>query len=210
MKKIVGIFVSAVVMLSFCTPVYAAHSKKIDVLLNNSSISVEGEEIAKAGESYTLVNGAKVPYSINYAGTIYLPMRKVAELLNKDVEYSMETKTANITAKPGSELLPPITVYTELTYDVNGTPELNFVLYNLSDKDIESYSIMVYCYDKDWIPIIKKNTKSNFLYFGGDNILIKGNEIAEKYIMLEGLNGTEAYDLVVQEVIFTDGTAWYR
>jgi len=214
MKRMVRRFVVIVAVMSLLfTTVYASNSQKIEAMLNAINISVNDEKIAKSGDSYTLSNGTKVPYSINYAGTTYLPMRKVAELLNKDVEYISETKTANIVDKPGSELLPPMTVYTELSYDVNGTPLLEFVFYNLSGKDIKSFVLNTYCYDKDFIPVINKDDKGNSvsIFFEGSlGSLLKADESMEDYFLLDGFKGTELYDIVVEEVIFTDDSVWFN
>jgi len=52
--------------------------------------------VGKAGMNYTLPNGKQVPYSILYKGTTYLPMRKVAELVGKEVTWDQDTNTAGI------------------------------------------------------------------------------------------------------------------
>lgn len=207
MKKIAkGFVVSVAVMLLLFTTVYASNSQKIDAILNSINISVNGKQIAKSGESYTLSNGSKVPYSISYAGTTYLPMRKVAELLNKDVEYV--EGTANITDQAGAELLPPISVSSDLIYRVDGTPELNYTINNLSGKDITAYTLCVYCYDKDIVPVIDKTSKNNIHVFGEQSTLIHGNVSDEMCISLGGFKGTELYELVVVDVMFADGSKW--
>lgn len=49
------------------------------------------------------INGKKVDAdNILYNGTTYVPIRKVGELLDKNVEYVSKTKTAKITDKPNS------------------------------------------------------------------------------------------------------------
>ena len=207
MKKTVkGFIASVAVMLLLFTTVYASNSQKIDAILNSINIAVNGEEVAKSGENYTLSNGAKVPYSINYAGTTYLPMRKVAEMLNKDVEYA--NGTANIMDKEGVALLPPITVSSKLTYDAEGNPNLDCKIYNVDDKDIKSYKMIMYCYDKNLVPIIEKNKDNNILILGETDVLFKANSHVEKYITLEGFEGTQAYQVVVFSVTFTDGSVW--
>ncbi len=206
MKKIVkGFVASFAVMLLLITTVYASNSQKIDAILNSINIAVNGEQVAKSGESYSLSNGTKVPYSISYAGTTYLPMRKVAELLNKDVEYA--NGTADITNKAGAELLPPITVWTYLTYTSDGIPELDFIINNLSGKDITGYTICLYCYSKDSTPVINKETKNNMFVFGEDGTLIE-DASDEMYITLDNYKGTEHYGFEVVDVTFADGSTW--
>lgn len=81
---IIGILIGC--MLMTVTPVLAdSVLTKIDVVLNGINVQVEGQ-------------GVEVD-SILYNGTTYLPMRKVAELVGKDIEWKQETKTANIVEK---------------------------------------------------------------------------------------------------------------
>lgn len=208
MKKTKKMVVVSVVLMSLMFSTVYAYGVQQEALLNSINISVNGEKIAQLGESYTLSNGTKVPYSINYAGTTYLPMREVAKLLNKDVTYDKETRTANIVDKPGSELLPPLTASSRLIYDAEGTPELECIIYNLSDKDIKSYTFVMHCYDKNLVPVIEKNKNNNILVLGERDVEFKANESVEKFITLEGFEDTEIYQLVVDDVTFADGTVW--
>ena len=72
-------------------------SKKIDVVLNEIRINLEGVNVAQKGESYTLNNGAEVPYSILYEGTTYLPLRQIAEMTGKQIHWNGDTKTVVLT-----------------------------------------------------------------------------------------------------------------
>jgi hypothetical protein len=96
LKGYIAGVLSAMVILTTVN-VYAGNA--IDVVLNNINIAVNGTKVASKGEDYTLSNGSKVPYSIVYKGTTYLPMRKVAELAGKDVSWDNKTKTASINDK---------------------------------------------------------------------------------------------------------------
>ena len=58
---------------------------QINVIFNGINVQVDGSSVD--------VN------SILYNGTTYLPMRKVAELVGKDVDWNNDTKTANIIEK---------------------------------------------------------------------------------------------------------------
>ena len=71
-------------------------SRYIKVILNKVNIAVEGQVVEFAGFDYTLENGNEVPYSILYEGTTYLPIRKVSQLLGKDLVWDGVTQTANI------------------------------------------------------------------------------------------------------------------
>ncbi|HBB28302.1 MAG TPA: hypothetical protein DC000_03460 [Clostridiales bacterium] len=96
---ILGILIGSIVTASF-TPVIAdTISKTIEVLLNDVNIKVNDTTLAKQNEIFTLANGEKVPYSILYKGTTYLPIRKVAEAVGKEVTWNQETKTAGINDK---------------------------------------------------------------------------------------------------------------
>lgn len=75
--------------------------QNIEVTLNTVNLSVEGVQKAQIGESYILPNGEEVPYSISYKGTTYLPIRKAADLVNKDIVWDGNTSTINIKSKTG-------------------------------------------------------------------------------------------------------------
>lgn len=70
--------------------------ENINFSVNSLVINVDGEIVAKIGESYTVADGNKVPFSLLYKGTTYLPMRKMGELVDKEVAYNSETKIAEI------------------------------------------------------------------------------------------------------------------
>lgn len=94
MKKfIIGVLIGCMLMAS---PVLAdSLLTKIDVILNGVNVQLEGEDVE--------VN------SILYNGSTYLPIRKVAELVGKDIDWNQETMTANIVNKKEvSEELPYI------------------------------------------------------------------------------------------------------
>lgn len=68
----------------------------IEVLFNSVNLSVNGTISGKVGENHILDNGEEVPYSILYKGTTYLPIRKVSEVLNKEVAWDGDTSTVSI------------------------------------------------------------------------------------------------------------------
>lgn len=104
MKKFtIGILVGCLLMMT--TPVLAdSILQSIDVVLNGVNVQLEGQGVE--------VN------SILYNGTTYLPMRKVAELVGKDIEWHGDTMTANIIEKK----------------DVGEMMELDFKIYNEDDS----------------------------------------------------------------------------
>ncbi|GMQ57093.1 hypothetical protein AN1V17_14880 [Vallitalea sediminicola] len=102
MKKFKGFVVglSVGVLLCMSTMVFAEDIKEaINVMLNNVNISVNNEVVGKIGENYTLDNGNKVPNTISYKDTTYLPIRKISELLNKDIDWDQDSKTVCIMDK---------------------------------------------------------------------------------------------------------------
>lgn len=98
MKKHIKGFVLGLIVASLLmgTVFGAGFQETIEVLFNSINLYVDGTIAGKAGEDYTLTNGEKVPYSILYKGTTYLPIRKVSEILNKDLDWNGKTRTAGI------------------------------------------------------------------------------------------------------------------
>lgn len=83
----------AAIVLTISLPVLAA---SIDVIFNPLNIVINGAKAADKGENYTLANGNEVPFSIVYKGTTYLPLRKLAELMGKDIVLDSETDTVHL------------------------------------------------------------------------------------------------------------------
>lgn len=73
-----------------------AIADSIEALMNSVNIKLDGDEIASVNENYVLQNGAKVPYSILYEGTTYLPVRKISELLEVGIDWDNSTRTVII------------------------------------------------------------------------------------------------------------------
>ena len=84
MKRIQGFicgFLAAIVLL-ISLPALA---ETITATFNVINIKINGRLEVKAGESFTLPNGNKVPYTIVYNGTTYLPLREMVRLVGKDL-----------------------------------------------------------------------------------------------------------------------------
>lgn len=93
-----GILAGAVTVCSI-----PAIAKSIDAVMNSVNIRLDGEKVASIDESYELQNGAKVPYSILYEGTTYLPIRKVSELLDISIDWENESRTVLIESGKNDE-----------------------------------------------------------------------------------------------------------
>lgn len=98
MKRIQGFicgFLAAIVLL-VSVPALA---ETITTTFNVISIKINGEMVVKSGESFILANGNKVPYTIVYNGTTYLPLREMVRLVGKDLVFDGATSTADIVDK---------------------------------------------------------------------------------------------------------------
>lgn len=98
---VLGCLLTALIIL---TPVFSAGtSASITAMINSVSIMLDGNVVGHAGNNYVLSNGSSVPYSIVYKGTTYLPIRKVGELVNKEINYISESKTVVLGALPAAK-----------------------------------------------------------------------------------------------------------
>ena len=98
-KQFEGLLAGLMVMfiLMGALPVTAQSiMKTIQVAINEVNVSVNGITAGVTGENYILDNGTQVPNSILYNGTTYLPIRKVAEMLGKEVTWNGITRTVGI------------------------------------------------------------------------------------------------------------------
>lgn len=88
--------ISLTFLLIFGSAFAANGNSVLDVVLNNVNVMLDGQQVGTANTNYTLSNGDQVPFSILYNGTTYLPIRKISELLGKEVGYIAETKTITL------------------------------------------------------------------------------------------------------------------
>lgn len=97
-KTIKGFIIGVLTTTLLCsTFIYAAgNTQLIEALFNDVNIAVNNQTVGVIGENFALDNGNQVPYSILYKGTTYLPIRKVAELLNKEVTWDGNTRTVGL------------------------------------------------------------------------------------------------------------------
>ena len=89
-------FLAAVILL-ISVPVLA---ETIQAKFNVMNIKINGKLEVMAEENFTLANGNKVPYTIVYNGTTYLPLREMVRLVGKDLAFDGATSTADIVDKP--------------------------------------------------------------------------------------------------------------
>mgnify|MGYP000956184005 CR=1 FL=1 len=98
-KFLIGVLVGCLLMMT--TPVLA------DSILQSINVVMDSVEVQ--------VNGEKLDVNtILYNGSTYLPMRKVAEAVGKDVEWNSDTMTANIVSK--GDIMEEVIVYEEDGY----------------------------------------------------------------------------------------------
>ncbi|MDR0294426.1 MAG: copper amine oxidase N-terminal domain-containing protein [Oscillospiraceae bacterium] len=83
---------AAALILTVAAPALA---EPIEAAFNSINIYVNGARVAAKGEMF-VTGGNAVPFSINYQGTTYLPMKKLAQILGKEVSWDAETGTARI------------------------------------------------------------------------------------------------------------------
>lgn len=122
MKKfLIGFLVGCLLMMT--TPVLAdSILQSIDVVMNSVQVQVNGEKL----EANTIL----------YNGSTYLPMRKVAEAVGKDVEWNSEEKIANIVEKKAGDSIEGFVIVKKDNYNTpivaekNGTPyySINYTL----------------------------------------------------------------------------------
>lgn len=114
MKQMKGFFAGILVMMILLSALKVQGADvmtSISVYLNKANISVDGKVVGKANTEYALTDGSLVPFSITYKGTTYLPIRKVAELLGKDVYWDASTNTAGV--KEATSTTIPVTAPTQ-------------------------------------------------------------------------------------------------
>jgi hypothetical protein len=87
-------FISALILSFAFVPALASGLQDIEVALNSVNITLNGTKITNINEGYVREGTeGEIPQSINYQGTIYLPLRRISEILNVNVDYDNNTKT---------------------------------------------------------------------------------------------------------------------
>ena len=102
-KFLIGVLVGCLLMMT--TPVLAdSILQSIDVVFDSVQVQVDGEKL----DTNTIL----------YNGSTYLPMRKVAEAVGKDIEWEQETMTANIVEKKVGDVMETATNEIEI-FNIN-------------------------------------------------------------------------------------------
>lgn len=116
----------------------AVFADNIQALFNTANIAVDGKTAVKQGENYQLSDGSIVPFSINYKGTTYIPIRKVSELLGIGINYDNATKTVQITSNSNSAVVTPQKPAETTTTSSAVTSNTSYCVFNECNKDANS------------------------------------------------------------------------
>jgi hypothetical protein len=189
MKRFRDIFIGVLIgCMIMATPVLAdSILTKIDVVLNGVNVQLEGQDVQVD--------------SILYNGSTYLPMRKVVELVGKDIEWKQETMTANIIEKTdvkekeGDNVPNEANAIKELTYNEFISMFDKMVALNYVDDTAEpNLFIRHYIYNGD---LTFEELKT--LLHGQTNILLQS--FAEQ-IMEKEFNGIGNKDVDGYVILF--------
>lgn len=117
----------------------SGNTELIETVLNSVNVELNKQKVASAGENYVLSNGEEVPFSFVYKGTTYLPIRKVAEILNKEVIWIGETQTISLNDRLHEEIMDCVEGQTEVSnettkdevYDVTMGKLVKYIIQSL-------------------------------------------------------------------------------
>ncbi|MFH1297351.1 MAG: hypothetical protein ABIJ04_08785 [Bacteroidota bacterium] len=113
------------------------------------------------------------------------------------VEYAMKNE------------LPLCFVDVIVDYDTAGTPLLKLFSQNVTTKVIKTYTIEVYCYDRNNAPVHHRSKKTN-VYVGNSEYLTPS--LSDVYFpdiwVLDGYDNTSKVKVYLIMVHFWDGTDW--
>ncbi len=180
-QKFKGFVLGSVSTFIVCTaiiPTFAASLAKIDAYFNSVNIIINGKKVANMDENFKSPNGTEIPFSINYKDTVYLPMRKLGELYEKELLWNDITKTVDINDKdydpnagdvkavdmrtkisePGKGVSSTLTNQNHFFFQTNANDEIvvNWRAQNISGKKIKSYKLDFVIYDKTDKELLKK------------------------------------------------------
>ncbi|QAT43627.1 stalk domain-containing protein [Aminipila luticellarii] len=135
MKKQCKGFIMGFILACLLVIPTTALADNIQAQFNAANITVNGKDAVKLGENYQLSDGSIVPFSINYKGTTYIPIRKVSELLGIGIDYDNTTKTVQITTSSKGETgtQPAESENTSTSSAVTYTT--SYCVFNECDKD---------------------------------------------------------------------------
>lgn len=142
-KFYVAGFLSAIMLLTSINVFADGAQEMLGVVINKVNVAINGTIIGKEGTDYTLNNGEKVPYSIVYNGTTYLPVRKVAELVGKNVSWNGETNTVGINDNGFIEQSDNISkddsrIFSDINIEVTIRNQINKLTGEITKGDLKS------------------------------------------------------------------------
>ena len=173
-EKTKGFILGVILTVIVCNSILPALADSIEAFFNTINITINGEKVASIGDSYKLADGTELPYSINHKGTVYLPLRKIGELYDKDIGWDDSTKTAAVNDKDFSLSTPTIsnaeiksitnrlTLTTECSFEVNSVNGVTLVwtATNISGKTINYYNVTLYFINPVGDPAYDRNGES--------------------------------------------------
>jgi len=205
-----GLLIGCILMVT--TPVLAdSITQKIDVVFNSVQVQVNGENVNVD--------------NILYNGSAYLPVRKVAEVVGKDIEWNQETMTANIVEKTDIKEGDDVegistTAMTDLTYEeLMNMFDKGFVLdeskfharhyvYN-GDLPFEEIRSLIHSQSEEFLESFSNRAISehydNELYEAGDGLVITLG-----YSYFEGVSGNNIMLSIEKAKDFNNGETFVR
>jgi len=108
MKKLTALLLVLVLVLT-AVPAVGAENVTATVSPYNLQIgTTQTVSVASVGDHYQLSDGTKLPFTLSYGGTTYLPLRKVADLLGIAVGFDGATKTVKIGGSGSFKMEMPV------------------------------------------------------------------------------------------------------
>lgn len=106
--------------------------------------------------------------------------------------------------------IPLFFLSAEVWYDAIGTPEVKLITKNISDKDIDAYSIQVYCYNNFNEPVYHYSKKTNIFSGISQDVLKAGKTtFLNDEWTLYGYDNTTKVKVYLTRVHFINDSTWY-
>jgi len=105
--------------------------------------------------------------------------------------------------------IPLFFLSAEIWYDAAGTPELQIITKNISEKDVDAYTIQVYCYNNFNEPVNHYLKGTNvFTGISQDKLEAGKTVYLNDEWKLYGYDNTTKVKVYLKKVHFVDGKAW--
>lgn len=106
--------------------------------------------------------------------------------------------------------IPLFFLSAEVWYDAIGTPEVRIIAKNISNKDIDAYSIQVYCYNNYNEPVNHYSNQTNVFNGISQGVLIAGKTtFLHDEWTLYGYDNTTKVKIYLKKVHFTNDSIWF-